>query len=134
MPFDAILILYVAAVLLLAGFTKGIIGFGLPSISMGLLGLMMPPSQAAALLLAPNIVTNIQQGLMGPALRPLLKRLALFWGRRSRAPSSGNGRWAGRTCAGRRGSSASRWSPTPCSACSRSVFPSPRATSRWPRR
>ncbi len=80
MPFDAILILYVAAVLLLAGFTKGIIGFGLPSISMGLLGLMMPPSQAAALLLAPNIVTNIQQGLMGPALRPLLKRLALFLG------------------------------------------------------
>ncbi len=80
MPFDTILILYVAAVLLLAGFTKGVIGFGLPSISMGLLGLMMPPSQAAALLLAPNIVTNIQQGLMGPALRPLLKRLALFLG------------------------------------------------------
>ena len=50
----------------------------LPSISMGLLGLTMPPSQAAALLLAPNIVTNIQQGLMGPALQPLLERLALF--------------------------------------------------------
>ncbi len=65
--------------LLLAGFTKGVIGFGLPSISMGLLGLVMPPSQAAALLLAPNIITNVQQGLVGPALRPLLKRLALFF-------------------------------------------------------
>jgi uncharacterized membrane protein YfcA len=78
MPSDLFLILYVAAVLLVAGFTKGVIGFGLPSISMGLLGLVMPPSQAAALLLAPNIITNIQQGLVGPALRPLLKRLALF--------------------------------------------------------
>ncbi len=78
MPSDAITLLYVVCVLLLAGFTKGVIGFGLPSISMGLLGLVMPPSQAAALLLAPNIVTNIQQGLLGPALRPLLARLSLF--------------------------------------------------------
>ena len=78
MPFDAFTLLCIIAVLLLAGFTKGVIGFGLPSISMGLLGLTMPPSQAAALLLAPNIVTNIQQGLMGPALQPLLERLALF--------------------------------------------------------
>ena len=78
MPFDTLTILFIVGVLLLAGFTKGVIGFGLPSISMGLLGLVMPPSQAAALLLAPNIITNIQQGLVGPALVPLLRRLGVF--------------------------------------------------------
>ena len=78
MPFDTTLIPYIAAVLLLAGFVKGVIGFGLPSVGMGLLGLVMAPSQAAALMLVPNIVTNLQQGLMGPALKPLLRRLGPF--------------------------------------------------------
>jgi uncharacterized protein len=78
MPFDAPTLLIITAILLLAGFVKGVIGFGLPSISMGLLGLVMAPSQAAALLLVPNIVTNILQGVNGPSLMPLLKRLGLF--------------------------------------------------------
>ncbi len=78
MPFDATTLVIITAILLLAGFIKGVIGFGLPSISMGLLGLVMAPSQAAALLLVPNIVTNILQGVNGPSLVPLLKRLALF--------------------------------------------------------
>lgn len=78
MPFEPWVIVFVIGVLLLAGFVKGVIGFGLPSVSMGLLGLVMAPSQAAALLVVPNILTNVQQGLMGPALRPLLKRLGLF--------------------------------------------------------
>jgi uncharacterized protein len=78
MPFDTPTLLIIIAILLLAGLVKGVIGFGLPSISMGLLGLLMAPSQAAALLLVPNIVTNIMQGVNGPALMPLLKRLGLF--------------------------------------------------------
>lgn len=78
MTFDTTVILIITSVLLLAGFIKGVIGFGLPSISMGLLGLVMAPSQAAALLLVPNIVTNVLQGFRGPALVPLLKRLGLF--------------------------------------------------------
>ncbi len=78
MPFDATTLVIITAILLLAGFVKGVIGFGLPSISMGLLGLVMAPSQAAALLLVPNIVTNILQGVNGPSLVPLLKRLGLF--------------------------------------------------------
>jgi uncharacterized protein len=76
MPTDSPLILAIAAILLLAGFVKGVIGFGLPSISMGLLSLLMTPTQAAALLLLPNIVTNVVQGLNGPALGALLKRMA----------------------------------------------------------
>ena len=79
MPFEASTFLFILGVLLLAGFVKGVIGFGLPSIGMGLLGLVMPPSHAAALMLAPNVVTNLQQGLMGPALGRLLKRLGIFF-------------------------------------------------------
>ena len=63
MPFDTTTIVFITSVLLLAGFIKGVIGFGLPSISMGLLGLVMAPSQAAALLLVPNIITNVLQGV-----------------------------------------------------------------------
>jgi hypothetical protein len=76
MPSDALSLTFVAVILLLAGFTKGVIGFGLPSIGMGLLSLLMPPAQAAALLLLPNLVTNIVQSSPTAALGPLLKRLA----------------------------------------------------------
>ena len=51
------------------------VGLGLPTIAMGLLGIFMPPVQAATLLLVPSLVTNIQQMLTGGALRSLLRRL-----------------------------------------------------------
>ncbi len=65
----------VAAVFVLAGLVKGMIGLGLPTIAMGLLGLIMPPAEAAVLLLLPSMVTNVGQLLAGPALRPLVARL-----------------------------------------------------------
>ena len=43
----------------LAGAVKGVIGLGLPTIAMGLLGLAMPPAQAAALLIVPSTLTNL---------------------------------------------------------------------------
>jgi len=61
-------------VFLLAGLAKGVIGLGLPTISIGLLALVMPPAEAASLLLLPSLATNIMQ-CAGPALRPLLRRL-----------------------------------------------------------
>ncbi len=65
----------------LAGFVKGVIGLGLPTISMGLLGLVLTPVQAAALLILPSVVTNAWQLVAGPALGVLLKRLwSLFAG------------------------------------------------------
>lgn len=51
------------------------VGLGLPTIAMGLLGIFMPPAQAATLLLVPSLVTNVQQMLTGGALRALLRRL-----------------------------------------------------------
>ncbi|AHF65831.1 sulfite exporter TauE/SafE family protein [Pseudomonas cichorii] len=60
---------------LLAGTVKGVIGLGLPTVAMGLLGLAMLPAQAAALLIIPSTVTNLWQLAAGGHLRPLLKRL-----------------------------------------------------------
>lgn len=62
-------------VFLLAGMVKGVIGLGLPTIAMGLLGLVMAPAQAAALLLLPSFATNLWQALAGRTLLPLLLRL-----------------------------------------------------------
>jgi uncharacterized membrane protein YfcA len=54
---------------------KGVVGLGLPTIAMGLLGLLMPPVEAAALLLVPSLVTNVWQLLAGPRFGALLRRL-----------------------------------------------------------
>lgn len=67
--------LLVLATFLLAGMVKGVIGLGLPTVAMGLLGLAMLPAQAAALLLVPSTVTNLWQLASGGALRALLVRL-----------------------------------------------------------
>jgi len=66
---------FVLAVFLLAGFSKGIIGLGLPTISMGLLAIVLSPVEAAALLILPSLVTNVWQMVDGPHLRTLLRRL-----------------------------------------------------------
>lgn len=60
---------------LLAGTVKGVIGLGLPTVAMGLLGLAMLPAQAAALLIIPSTFINVWQLATGGNLRPLLKRL-----------------------------------------------------------
>jgi uncharacterized membrane protein YfcA len=67
--------LLVLVTFVLAGTVKGVIGLGLPTVAMGLLGLAMLPPQAAALLLVPSTVTNLWQLAFGGALRDLLKRL-----------------------------------------------------------
>jgi uncharacterized membrane protein YfcA len=67
----------IAGVFVLAGLVKGVIGLGLPTISMGLLAVLMPPAEAAALLIVPSLATNVWQMLAGPNLRPLWRRLWL---------------------------------------------------------
>jgi len=70
------LTLYIVLAFLIAGFVKGGVGVGLPTVIMGLLSIIMPPAQAAALLVIPAIATNIWQMAAGPALGALLKRFA----------------------------------------------------------
>lgn len=66
----------IAAVFGVAGFVKGVIGFGLPTISMGLLGALIAPEIAAAILIIPTFVTNIWQAFVGPHTWMVLRR---FW-------------------------------------------------------
>lgn len=68
-------LLAVTAIFLVAGFVKGVTGMGLPAIGMGLLGTMMPPAAAAALLVVPSFVTNVWQLLAGPSFGVLALRL-----------------------------------------------------------
>ena len=70
--------LIVGAVFLAAGLVKGISGLGLPTISMALLSLMMPPAKAAMLMVLPSLVTNIAQ-CIGPHWRWLIRNLWPMW-------------------------------------------------------
>jgi uncharacterized membrane protein YfcA len=65
----------IAAVFALAGFVKGVIGLGLPTVSMGLLAVAMPPVQALSIVIAPALFTNIWQTFVGGYLRDILRRL-----------------------------------------------------------
>jgi len=76
MQSDLMTVLTVTGVFLLAGLVKGVVGLGLPTIAMGLLGLFLPPAQAAALLVVPSLLTNLWQAAWGGSLLPLLRRLA----------------------------------------------------------
>lgn len=67
--------LLVVLTFVLAGTVKGVIGLGLPTVAMGLLGLAMSPAQAAALLIVPSTVTNLWQLAAGGHLRALLRKL-----------------------------------------------------------
>ncbi|MBW8723839.1 MAG: sulfite exporter TauE/SafE family protein [Inquilinus limosus] len=72
---DPLLLLLVAFTFLLAGFVKGVVGLGLPTVAMGLLGLAIAPAQAAVLLVVPSLVTNLWQLFAGPRFGGLLRRL-----------------------------------------------------------
>src|SRR6476469_7568706 len=72
--FDSFLIM-IASAFLLAGFIKGVVGLGLPTVSMGLLAVSMPPAQAIAIVIVPAIVTNIWQTFGGPYLRDIFRLL-----------------------------------------------------------
>ena len=69
------LLFLIAAAFLIAGFIKGALGLGLPTVSMGLLAVTMPPAQALAIVIVPAIVTNIWQTFVGPYLRDIVRRL-----------------------------------------------------------
>src|SRR6266478_7449266 len=72
--FDSLLLL-IAAAFLLAGFIKGVLGLGLPTVSMGLLAITMPPAHALAIVIVPAVITNIWQTFVGPYLRDIMRRL-----------------------------------------------------------
>jgi uncharacterized membrane protein YfcA len=69
-------IIFITVVFLFAGWVKGVVGMGLPTVAMGALGLVMQPVQAAALLVVPSMVTNVWQFVAGPGKKTIAIRLA----------------------------------------------------------
>lgn len=51
----------VIATFFFAGIVKGVLGLGMPVITMGILGATLGPAEAAAVLLVPSFVTNVWQ-------------------------------------------------------------------------
>jgi uncharacterized membrane protein YfcA len=68
-------LIFIGAVFALAGFVKGAIGLGLPTIAMGLLAIVMSPIEAAAILILPSLLTNAWQMMAGPSLGAVTRRL-----------------------------------------------------------
>lgn len=66
---------YIFGAFVLAGLVKGVTGMGLPTLAMALLGGVMAPVAAAALLVVPSFVTNVWQLAAGPAFGALARRL-----------------------------------------------------------
>src|SRR6202043_4119843 len=54
---------------------KGVLGLGLPTVSMGLLAVTMQPARALAIVIVPAVITNIWQTFGGPYLRDIVRRL-----------------------------------------------------------
>ncbi|CAN7539652.1 sulfite exporter TauE/SafE family protein [Pseudoduganella sp. LjRoot289] len=68
-------IIYITVVFLLAGMVKGVTGMGLPTVAVAMLSIVMPPLEAAALLVVPSLLTNVWQLMSGASLYPLWQRL-----------------------------------------------------------
>src|SRR5215469_9449745 len=68
-------LLFIAAVFMLAGFVKGVVGLGLPTVSMGILATTMAPSQALTIVIVPAVITNIWQTFVGSYLSDIMRRL-----------------------------------------------------------
>ncbi len=73
---DLQLAFIVSVIFFCAGLVKGVVGFGLPTISLGLICLISDLKSAVVLLLFPSFATNIWQSLSGGEAFTLLKR---FW-------------------------------------------------------
>lgn len=78
MPDQFVTIALVVLAYLVAGFVKGVIGMGLPTVALGILAAVITPAQAAAILVAPSLATNTWQMVAGPYLPGLIKRLGLM--------------------------------------------------------
>jgi uncharacterized protein len=67
-------IVFGLAVFLLAGTVKGLVGLGLPTITIALTSLVLPLTESIALITLPTIVTNVWQAAVGGRFRYILRR------------------------------------------------------------
>jgi uncharacterized membrane protein YfcA len=76
--YEGFTITLVAATFLLAGIVKGVIGLGLPTVSLAILSIAINLPTAMTLLLVPSLVTNLWQALTGGDANLILTRIWPF--------------------------------------------------------
>ena len=76
--FDLEVMIVVALAFSIAGLVKGMVGLGLPTVSLGILSLFFDLPTAMALLVVPSLVTNIWQAFIGSQFTLLFRRLWPF--------------------------------------------------------
>jgi uncharacterized membrane protein YfcA len=67
-------IVFGLAVFLLAGTVKGLVGLGLPTVTIALTSLVLPLTESIALITLPTIITNVWQAAVGGRFRYILRR------------------------------------------------------------
>ncbi len=67
-------IIFGLAVFLIAGTVKGLVGLGLPTITIALTSLVLPLTEAIALVALPTVITNIWQAGVGGRFRYIVRR------------------------------------------------------------
>ena len=67
-------IVFGLSVFLLAGTVKGLVGLGLPTITIALTSLVLPLTESITLIALPTIFTNVWQAAVGGRFRVILKR------------------------------------------------------------
>lgn len=75
---DPALAVLIAGIFLLSGMVKGFLGIGLPAAGMGLLTLVIPPTEAISLLWLPILFSNLVQFSNSPNKRAIARHYALF--------------------------------------------------------
>lgn len=75
---DPFAIAVIVATFLVAGAVKGVIGLGLPTVSLAFLTVAIDLTSAMALLIAPSFVTNFWQATVGGNRVAILRRIWLF--------------------------------------------------------
>ena len=68
-------LIIIAATFVLAGFVKGVVGLGLPTVSLAVLTAALGLEEAILLMLIPSFATNLWQGALGGAFVDILRRL-----------------------------------------------------------
>lgn len=76
--YDLPVMIAIAGTFLLAGGVKGVIGLGLPTVSLGLLTAVLDLPSAMALMVVPSLITNIWQAVAGGGVFRLARRLWPF--------------------------------------------------------
>lgn len=76
--FDPLIMITIAATFILAGMVKGVIGLGLPTVSLGFLTVTLDLPTAMALLIVPSFVTNAFQACVGGNAGAIFARIWPF--------------------------------------------------------